>query len=106
MGCDYYLITNLIVEYKTDTDNEIKTIEILREPKYVFSYDSDDYTFDEFIEYQIKHSEETNTIYDSGEWKIKNKEKQEYYKQIIHEENILWNNINKLTKHIYGQIRY
>lgn len=106
MGCDYYLITDLIIDYKTDTDNKIITIQLSREPQYVFSYDSDDYTFDEYIEYKVKYSEETNVIYDLGEWKIRNKEKHEYYKEIIHDEKILWDNVIKLTKHVYGEIRY
>lgn len=106
MGCDYYLITDLIVEYKTETDNKTVYIQLTRDPKYVFSYDSDNYTFDEYIEMEIKRFEESNVIYDLGEWKIRNKGNQEEYKQFVHSEKIEWNQVTKLTKHIYGQIRY
>lgn len=82
MGCDFYITTYIVVVLE---NNEKEYIELSKEPRYVFYYDSDEETYDEAIEREIKSSTKTNVIYENNKWLIKNTNKINYYKEMLKE---------------------
>ncbi|AYV85061.1 MAG: hypothetical protein Satyrvirus2_72 [Satyrvirus sp.] len=82
MGCDFYVVTDLIVEYIFKNKLQTETINYKRAPHYFWDHGSDD-NWDSDKEMQQFNKKEV--IFDGGEWLIKNKDNINDYKCIINE---------------------
>lgn len=84
MGGDFYLYTEIVAtfEKKNQSDDSI-TLEKSSQRRYLCYYDSDDETFDQVLDREIKKSNQSTDLYQNGSWVIKNTNKIAYYQQII-----------------------
>jgi hypothetical protein len=107
MGCDYYIVKSLIISY--NCNNEIKEVDIefdkSREYLSGYEYDSDDESYSQYLDRVCQQISSNRTIYENGNWQIKNKEKVVEYEDIIKEQNINLSQIIKLIKKIYAYPR-
>jgi hypothetical protein len=100
MGCDYYMITKLVIEYKyIDNNGESKKeeIEISTDRCYLFH----DYTIDQLID--MNSYEET--IYNDN-WLIRNEDLIELYEYVLEQNNINMYDISSIKKVKTGKTRY
>lgn len=99
MGCDYYMIIDIIVYYydseknlKTDTIN-IKKLGCY----YDYDYNSDDMTLEEYLDSKT----DKTTIYEDSQFKIKNKQKYNYYTDLLSYKPYRMEDVVRIIKHTY-----
>jgi hypothetical protein len=87
MGCDYYIIHSLVIEYN---DYEKKYITIKEERGYVGG--------DETIEESMNRRYYSEIIYENGNWIFSNDELEDLYNYILENNDVSLYYVNTITK--------